>query len=55
MPSLSCCVLVVGDADDVNYSAHGFATRCDLKDSKQKAAFERCKDSAVSWFIQHLH
>lgn len=35
--------------------AHGFATRGDLKDAKQKRGLERAKDAAVHWFVQQLH
>lgn len=34
---------------------HGFATRGDLKDAKQKRGLERAKNSAVFWFVQQLH
>jgi len=35
--------------------AHGFATRGDQNDPKQKKGLERAKDAAVYWFMQHLH
>lgn len=34
---------------------HGFATRCDPKDKKQKDGMERAKNAAVSWFNEYLH
>lgn len=34
---------------------HGFATRCDPNDPKQKEGLERAKRSAVAWFIEYLH
>lgn len=35
--------------------SHGFATRCDQSDEKQKKALERAKNAAVGWFAQFLH
>jgi dienelactone hydrolase len=34
---------------------HGFATRGDQSDPKQKEGLERAKNSAVYWFKQYLH
>lgn len=34
---------------------HGFATRGDMKDAKQRKGLERAKNAAVYWFWQHLH
>jgi len=34
---------------------HGFATRGDHTDPKQKNGLERAKNVAVSWFLQYLH
>ena len=35
--------------------AHGFLTRCDPRDPKQKKGMERAKNAAVRWFAQILH
>lgn len=35
--------------------SHGFATKCDESDEKQKKALERAKNAAVGWFSQILH
>ena len=45
---------------DFNYDyypglVHGFATRGDMNDAKQKEGLERAKNSAVYWFKQYLH
>ena len=34
---------------------HGFATRSDPSDPKQKNGMERAKNAAVAWFAQFLH
>jgi len=34
---------------------HGFATRGDMNDAKQRKGLERAKNAAVYWFQQHLH
>ncbi|MCJ1305803.1 hypothetical protein MMC08_008619 [Hypocenomyce scalaris] len=34
---------------------HGFATRCDQNDAKQRKGLERAKNAAVGWFAQILH
>ena len=34
---------------------HGFATRGDIKDEKQKLGFERAKNVTVNWLQQYLH
>ena len=34
---------------------HGFATRSDPSDFKQKNGMERAKNGAVAWFAQFLH
>lgn len=34
---------------------HGFATRGDPKNPKQKQGLERAKNAAVGWFAQMLH
>jgi dienelactone hydrolase len=34
---------------------HGFATRGDVKDPKQKHGLERAKNAAVLWFREYLH
>lgn len=51
---------VPGLGVDFNYDyypglVHGFATRGDQSDAKQKAGLERAKNSAVWWFKQYLH
>ena len=33
---------------------HGFATRGDMNDTKQRKGLERAKNAAVHWFQQHL-
>ncbi|KIY02293.1 uncharacterized protein Z520_02431 [Fonsecaea multimorphosa CBS 102226] len=35
--------------------AHGFATRGDTKDPKQKKGLERAKNAAAAWFREYLH
>jgi len=34
---------------------HGFSTRGDQSDLKQKQGLERAKNAAVGWFAQILH
>lgn len=34
---------------------HGFATRGDPEDPKQKRGLERAKNAAVFWFVSQLH
>lgn len=34
---------------------HGFSTRGDVKDPKQKRGLERAKNATVFWFVQQLH
>lgn len=34
---------------------HGFATRGDVNNAKQKRGLERAKNAAVYWFVQQLH
>jgi len=34
---------------------HGFSTRGDQSDPKQKQGLERAKNAAVGWFAQMLH